>query len=120
MDGDSRGGVVIRAPNWSSPGCLGCQQSRGYVAFGATLSGVTKGSAEATLDLSSPELVKLEGPAPVGQVAGQLGFGVTASGYIDGDSRDDLLLGAVGDDRGTNNDLATTNEGRVYLVLSPY
>ena len=100
VDGDGRGDLLIGA---YEEGTGGKRAGAAYLV----LSGGALASGSSTLSLAEADL-KLVGEAREAYA----GVSVSGAGDVDGDGRDDLLVGAYGDDTGG------AGAGAAYLLLS--
>ncbi len=96
-NGDGRDDILIGAPRYSGGGA---ERGAVHIILGsASVAGRSLSSADATL---------------LGDSAGdRAGMSVAGAGDVDGDGRDDLIIGAPADADGGNN------AGAAYIVLGP-
>ena len=107
VDGDGRDDVLIGAPS---------NVNKTHLMLSSDIMGRATG---ALFDLGTEASATFEGEKMVigGDDAGR---SVASAGDVNGDGKADLLIGAPHNDEGQDGDLATTEEGKTYLILSPY
>ena len=106
VDGDGRDDILIGAPLADPENVNGAGET--YLVFGTALEAAASGSGELDLRaLTSSDGVRIEGI----NASDESGFSVSNAGDVDGDGRDDILIGAPRSD--PDGDF---NAGETYVV----
>ena len=107
VDGDGKGDILIGASNADPGGKSNAGET--YLVFGSHLAS-NPGSIDLGV-LSGPTGVRLEG----GNVDDSSGVAVSSAGDVDGDNKDDILIGAFGADPS-----GKSNAGETYLIFGSF
>ena len=103
VDGDGNDDVLIGAP-YNDTG--GTDAGKTYLMLSSDITAETAGSTGSSFSLASASY-RFFGQ----QITDKSGHSVASAGDVDGDGKDDVLIGAP------RNDAGGTNAGRTYLML---
>ena len=111
-DGDGKADLLIGA--WGND-AGGSSAGKTYLMLGSAITAAAPGT---TFNLGTQASAAFIGEAAGDQLS--QGTGVASAGDVNGDGRVDLLMGAPRNDEGEDGLTTTTNEGKTYLILSPF